>query len=120
MAVGTVCVLSLVCVVFQCCGDHRDVHVRTHSVPTRRSSDLWITRPGTTCARSVVDVMPTWASRSLVTAVMAIGTFCMLSERLFAVTTISAIPASGGCADSCAAATLAARQTRLTDRKRVV
>src|SRR3546814_10535060 len=56
----------------------------------------------------------TWASRSLVTGVMAIGTFCMLSERLFAVTTISAIPASGGCADSCAAASLAARQPRLT------
>src|SRR3546814_14222946 len=25
---------------FYCCGDHRDLHVLTHSFPTRRSSDL--------------------------------------------------------------------------------
>src|SRR3546814_15210203 len=25
---------------FYCSGDHRDLHVRTHSCPTRRSSDL--------------------------------------------------------------------------------
>src|SRR3546814_14797696 len=25
---------------FELCGDHRDLHVRTHSFPTRRSSDL--------------------------------------------------------------------------------
>src|SRR3546814_16054313 len=24
----------------ECCGDHRDLHVPTHSFPTRRSSDL--------------------------------------------------------------------------------
>src|SRR3546814_13707383 len=27
-------------VVFSCYGDHRDLHVLTHSFPTRRSSDL--------------------------------------------------------------------------------
>src|SRR3546814_17556232 len=25
---------------FECAGDHRDIHVRTHAFPTRRSSDL--------------------------------------------------------------------------------
>src|SRR3546814_7450908 len=29
-----------ICFYFEGCGDHRDVHVRTHSFPTRRSSDL--------------------------------------------------------------------------------
>src|SRR3546814_2686742 len=26
--------------ILSCCGDHRDLHVLTHSFPTRRSSDL--------------------------------------------------------------------------------
>src|SRR3546814_10753825 len=33
---------------FYCSGDHRDLHVRTHSFPTRRSSDL--TRRGLAAA----------------------------------------------------------------------
>src|SRR3546814_20705152 len=28
------------CFVFECYGDHRDLHVLTHSFPTRRSADL--------------------------------------------------------------------------------
>src|SRR3546814_19448312 len=32
-----------VCLFFECYGDHRDLHVRTHSFPTRRSSDLPLT-----------------------------------------------------------------------------
>src|SRR3546814_8223775 len=31
-------------VLFSCYGDHRDLHVLTHSFPTRRSSDLRIWR----------------------------------------------------------------------------
>src|SRR3546814_14214972 len=38
----SVCVLSLF--FFQCYRDHRDLHVLTHSFPTRRSSDLKIRR----------------------------------------------------------------------------
>src|SRR3546814_12749415 len=30
----------MLCFVFECYGDHRDLHVLTHSFPTRRSSDL--------------------------------------------------------------------------------
>src|SRR3546814_15079246 len=33
-------VVSVLCFFFSCCGDHRDLHVLTHSFPTRRSSDL--------------------------------------------------------------------------------
>src|SRR3546814_7152365 len=34
-------VVFLACLVFfECYGDHRDLHVRTHSFPTRRASDL--------------------------------------------------------------------------------
>src|SRR3546814_5435830 len=37
---------------FECDGDHRDLHVLTHSVPTRRSSDLaWFIGPGSIWAR---------------------------------------------------------------------
>src|SRR3546814_6186075 len=31
---------SYMCFFFECYGDHRDLHVLTHSFPTRRSSDL--------------------------------------------------------------------------------
>src|SRR3546814_12135114 len=31
---------NCVCVFFECYGDRRDLHVLTHSCPTRRSSDL--------------------------------------------------------------------------------
>src|SRR3546814_9578001 len=31
---------------FECYGDHRDLHVLTHSFPTRRSSDLYPDRSG--------------------------------------------------------------------------
>src|SRR3546814_10374119 len=43
---------------FECYGDHRDLHVLTHSFPTRRSSDLAAGRRA--CPRSV-------RSRSLAT-----------------------------------------------------
>src|SRR3546814_13862804 len=32
--------MFLTCLFFSCYGDHRDLHVLTHSFPTRRSSDL--------------------------------------------------------------------------------
>src|SRR3546814_8383503 len=35
------------CVFFLVYGDHRGLHVWTHSFPTRRSSDLWTRRPST-------------------------------------------------------------------------
>src|SRR3546814_15822855 len=35
-------VYSESCFFFECYGDHRDLHVLTHSFPTRRSSDLKI------------------------------------------------------------------------------
>src|SRR3546814_12775780 len=41
-----VCVIHILCIYlsflffFSCYGDHRDLHVLTHSFPTRRSSDL--------------------------------------------------------------------------------
>src|SRR3546814_12790520 len=33
-------ILSCCCFFFECYGDHRELHVLTHSFPTRRSSDL--------------------------------------------------------------------------------
>src|SRR3546814_18757454 len=37
-----VALVSILCILFfwKCRGDHRDLHVLTHSCPTRRSSDL--------------------------------------------------------------------------------
>src|SRR3546814_1605103 len=35
----------MLCFFFECYGDHRDLHVLTHSFPTRRSSDLRVGAP---------------------------------------------------------------------------
>src|SRR3546814_12975160 len=40
-----------ICFFFECYGDHRDLHVLTHSFPTRRSSDL----PARNACASLVD-----------------------------------------------------------------
>src|SRR3546814_8764357 len=50
--------LIICCFFVEGYGDHRDLHVLTHSFPTRRSSDLGATRPGFAVTLDAAPTLP--------------------------------------------------------------
>src|SRR3546814_1435986 len=66
---------------FECSGDHRDLHVLTHSFPTRRSSDLiWASRAASaSCSPASASFCATQASPL---ASNSVGQYADDSERV--------------------------------------
>src|SRR3546814_7944067 len=73
---------ELVSLSFSCYDDHRDLHVRTHSFPTRRSSELHLAFSPVTVEGEGADrllglaplaVLPPWQGRGIGSALVGAG-----------------------------------------------
>src|SRR3546814_10789817 len=77
---------------FECSGDHRDLHVLTHSFPTRRSSDLiWASRAAS-ASRSPASAS-FCATQASPLASNSVGQYADDSERV--ATALRTAPSSG-------------------------